>query len=319
MRVWPLLYPAIVKVALGLPGTHLLYLCIRRRQWLQMTGGRLMLRLLSATTLLAAILAGIEAVVRARLLHDPMYHPTDPRWMLLGWIGWMVVVSLWTTLYVTIHEFRGRRAREMRSLRLEMMVQQAELRGLRAQLNPHFLFNCLNGLREVIAEDPERAQLMVTQLSALLRYSLQSNQPETVPLADEIRAVKDYLALEEIRFEERLQVGWSVAPEACDARVPPMLLQTLVENALKHGIAHRPQGGEVAIHARVAGEQLELDVINSGEIDCEPSPDAVGLKNAQEMIRLLYGDRASLGLEEAADGRVRARLRLPIAPAEVSV
>jgi hypothetical protein len=318
-RVLPLLYPVILKVALGLAGTHLLHLCIRRRQWLHMTGGHLTLRLLSAIALLAGILTGIESFAGAWLPHDPMYHPTDPRRVFLSWIGWMIVLSLWTTLYVTIHEFRGRRAREMRSLRLEMMVQEAQLSGLRAQLNPHFLFNCLNGLREVIAEDPERAQLMVTQLSALLRYALQSNQPEMVPLADEIRAVKDYLALEEIRFEERLRVEWSVAPEACEVHVPPMLLHTLVENALKHGIAHRPQGGEVAILARLEGEQLELDVINSGEIDSQPSPDAVGLKNAQEMIKLLYGDRASLVLENAADGRVRARVKLPIAPAEASV
>src|SRR5262249_28072007 len=250
-RVLQLLYPVIVKLALGLAGTHLLHLCIRRLRWLQMTGGHLTLRLLSSVALLAAILAGVESLINARLPHDPMYHPTDPRRIILGWIAWMIVLSLWTTLYVTIHEFRGRRAREMRSLRLEMMVQEAQLRGLRAQLNPHFLFNCLNGLREVIAEDPERAQLMVTQLSALLRYSLQPNQPEMVPLADEIRAVEDYLALQEIRFEERLHVAWSVAPEARNARVPPMLLQTLVENALKHGIAQRPQGGEVAIHARL--------------------------------------------------------------------
>jgi len=320
-RTWvlQLLYPIILKLALGLAGTHLLHVCLRRRRWLQMTGGHLTLRLLSAIGLLAAILAGLESLVNARLPHDPMYHPTDPRRVFLGWISWMIVLSLWSTLYVTIHEFRGRRSREMRSLRLEMMVQEAQLRGLRAQLNPHFLFNCLNGLREVIAEDPERAQLMVTQLSALLRYSLQSNQPEMVPLADEIRAVKDYLALEEIRFEERLRVGWSVAPEAYDVRVPPMILHTLVENALKHGIARRPQGGEVAIQARLHNEQLELDVTNSGEMDRQPSPDAVGLKNVQEMIKLLYGDRASLVLEDAANGRVRARVRLPIAPAEVSV
>jgi len=318
-RILQLLYPVILKLALGLAGTHLLHLGIRRQQWLQMTGGHLTLRLLSAIALLAAILAGIEALVNARLPHDPMYHPTDPRRIFLGWISWMIVLSLWTTLYVTIHEFRSRRAREVRSLRLEMMVQDAQLRGLQAQLNPHFLFNCLNGLREVIAEDPERAQLMVTQLSALLRYSLQSNQSKTVPLADEIRAVKDYLSLEEIRFEERLRVRWFVADEACGAGVPPMLLQTLVENALKHGIAQRPQGGEVAIHARLAGSDLELEVINSGELDGHghSSPEAVGLKNAQEMIKLLYGERASLVLRNAADGRVQALVRVPVVQAEV--
>jgi two-component system, LytTR family, sensor kinase len=317
-RPLQLLSPVILKLVLGLAGTHVLHLCIRARQWLQMAGSHLTLRLLSAIALLGAILAGVEALGHTFLPHDAMVRPGDPRRILLSWIGWMIVLSLWTTLYMTIHEFRNRRAREMRSLRLEMMVQEAQLRGLRAQLNPHFLFNCLNDLREVIAEDPERAQLMVTQLSALLRYSLQSNQSVTVPLADEIHAVEDYLALEEIRFEERLRVRWSVADGACGARVPPMLLQTLVENALKHGIAQRPQGGEVAIHARLAGSDLELEVINSGEIDGHSSPDAVGLKNAQAMIKLLYGERANLVLENASDGQVRALVRMPVAPAEVT-
>jgi len=317
MRVWQLLAPVILKIVLGLGGTHVLYLCIRQRQWLQMSGGRLTLTLLTAVALLAAILTSVEAFVNSRLPHDAMYRPSDPRRMFLGWIGWMIVLSLWTTLYVMIHEFRGRRAREMRSLRLEMMVQEAQLRGLRAQLNPHFLFNSLNGLREVIAENPERAQLMVTQLSALLRYALQSNQSEMVPLADEIRAVKDYLALEQIRFEERLRIQWSVAGEASNALVPPMLLQTLVENALKHGIAQRPEGGDVTIHARLNGPELELQVLNSGSIHGDTPSNAVGLKNAQEMIKLLYGDRASLVLEDATDGFVRARVRLPAAMAEV--
>jgi len=230
----------------------------------------------------------------------------------------MIVLGGWTTLYVMIHEFRGRRAREMRALRLEMMVQEAQLRGLRAQLNPHFFFNCLNSLREVIAENPERAQDMVTQLSALLRYALESNQSELVPLSDEIQAVKDYLALESIRFEERLRVQWSVAKEACTVRVPPMLLQTLVENALKHGIARRPQGGDVAIHARLAAAELQLEVVNSGEISAAVSPAAVGLKNAQERIKLLYGDRASMLLENAGNGQVRALIKLPLSSPAVT-
>jgi LytS/YehU family sensor histidine kinase len=283
-----------------------------------MSGGRLTARLLGAIALLAAALAGLESLGHKLLPVEAMYRTTDPRMIFLNWLSWVIVLALWSTLYVMIHEFRGRRAREMRALRLEMMVQEAQLRGLRAQLNPHFLFNCLNGLREVIAEDPERAQVMVTQLSALLRYSLQSNQSEMVPLTDEIRAVKDYLSLQQIRFEERLCVRWSVAAEAFGASVPPMLLQTLVENALKHGIAQRPEGGEVAIHARLAGGELELEVVNSGEIGGPASADGVGLKNAQEMMKLLYGERGSLVLENAADGCVRALVRMPATPTEAA-
>jgi two-component system, LytTR family, sensor kinase len=317
-RLWPVLSPVILKVALGLAGTHLLHLSIRRRRWLQMSGGKLVLRLMGAGMALAAILAGVEYLVGRFLPTDMWSRAMDSRRIILNLVSWIVVLGLWITLYVMIHEFRGRRAREMRALRLEMMVQEAQLRGLRAQLNPHFLFNCLNGLREVIAENQERAQLMVTQLSALLRYSLQSNQSERVSLTDEIKAVKDYLSLEQIRFEERLRVVWFVDPDAAELAVPPMLLQTLVENALKHGIARRPQGGEVAIHIRLAGAELELEVLNSGRIDGEPAANAVGMKNAHELIKLLYGERGSLVLEDTADGHVRALVKLPIRAAEVT-
>ena len=231
----------ILRAVTGMLGTHLL----------QMLNARLAVRLPVAASLLAGALASMELLFSHFLLRDDVwYGPFDARRVISAWFAWMIVVSGWTVLYVIIHELRERRIRETRALRLEMMVQEAQLRGLRAQLNPHFLFNCLNSLREVIGEDKERAQLMVTQLSALLRYSLQSNKSELVYLADEILAVKDYLALENIRFEERLRVQWSVAPEADRARVPPMLLQTLVENALKHGVARRPKGDDVAIRAR---------------------------------------------------------------------
>jgi two-component system sensor histidine kinase AlgZ len=305
-----------LRVVTGLAGTHLLRLYMHRRQWLQQAGGKLVLRLLAGVSLLAAILGGIELPVHRFLLHDDWYRRLDAVRVFQAWAAWMAILVGWTALYIAIREFRGRRRREVRALRLEMMVQEAQLRGLRAQLNPHFLFNCLNSLREVIAEDPERAQRMVTELSALLRYSLESNQAERVPLADEVQAVKAYLALERIRFEERLRVRWSVAPEAAAVRVPPMLLQTLVENAVKHGIARLPQGGEIAIAARCADAELQLEVVNSGRMDGGAAPSGMGLKNAQEMITLLFGTRARLLLENRGEDHVRALVTLPLAPAE---
>jgi len=300
-------------------GTHLLYLYIRRRRWLQAVDAKLAIRLFAAASLLAGTLAGVELLASHYLLRDgAWYRALDARRFLQTWLALMIVVSGWIVLYVVIHELRGRRLREMRALRLEMMVQEAQLRGLRAQLNPHFLFNCLNDLREIIGENTERAQSMVTQLSALLRYSLQSNQSELVPLAEEIQAVKDYLALETIRFEERLRVQWSVAPELGGIRVPPMLLQTLVENALKHGVARRPKGDDVAIHVRLIGEELQLEVLNSGRFLEGASPAGVGLRNAQERIKLLFGEQASLIVENTAGDRVRALAKLPLAPVEVT-
>ena len=133
-------------------------------------------------------------------------------------------------------------------------------------MNPHFLFNCLNNLRELIREEPERAERLVTELAELLRYTLQADRVETVPLKEEIHAVRQYLSLEKVRFEERLRLRFEIEPGALGVPVPPMLLQTLAENALKHGIANLPGGGEVAIHAYLKERQLEIVITNPGSL-----------------------------------------------------
>jgi hypothetical protein len=302
----------------GLIVTHLLYLYLRRRGWLQKLGPRLALRLAAVILLLSAGLNALDLSSIYLLDHWFAFHlPFDRRIVLLSLGSWIVVMVAWMALYLAIHELRRRRSQDVRALRMEVMAQEAQLRGLRAQLNPHFLFNCLNSLREMVVENPQRAELMVTQLSDLMRYALQSNQGELVALASEVQAVRDYLALETIRFEERLRVTWDIADEALDLRVPPMLLQTLVENALKHGIAPRPQGGDIKIVARHQSSGIQLEVVNSGRISRGETAGGVGLCNARERLHLLYGQRAQLRLEDADDDHVRAMVKLPLAQAEV--
>jgi LytS/YehU family sensor histidine kinase len=175
------------------------------------------------------------------------------------------------------------------------------LHALQGQLNPHFLFNCLNSLRALIVEDPERAQTMVTRMADLLRRSLRTNPAETIPLQEEMVAVNDYLDLEHVRFEDRLRVSCFLEPRELTCRVPPMIVQTLVENGLKHGIAHLPEGGELRIAARVVNDRLQVEVTNSGKLFPESEHTGSGLYNARERLRLIYGDSASLTLA-ARDG-----------------
>src|SRR5207248_7957088 len=144
----------------------------------------------------------------------------------------------------------------------------------------------------LIDEEPARAREAVTQLANLLRYSLQSGQLETVPFEDELRIVNDYLALEQVRHEERLRVRLDVDPATLTLPIPPMLLQTLVENAVKYGISTRPEGGEIAIVARLEAGALRLRVSNPAELGVAPatgvSSTGVGLRNAAERLRLLF-------------------------------
>jgi LytS/YehU family sensor histidine kinase len=301
----------------GLLVSHVLRVVIRRRGWLEMPMHSAWPRLAIAVGLATAPLTATTLLANLSLVHT--VHAQDLfrlRVILALWANHLVIMFLWTVLFVAVNEFRRRRLAEVNALRLELVAQEAQMRGLRAQLNPHFLFNCLNSLREMIVENPESAQKMVNQLSGLLRYSLQSNHSELVPLNDEVQAVKAYLDLEAVRFEGRLQVCWDISPVAAAAAVPFMLLQTLVENALKHGVSPREEASEVLITAWPKDSLLRLEVINSGSLPQAPSVNGIGLRNARTRLQFLYGEKASVVLENVSGQRVRAAVTLPLTAAE---
>lgn len=220
------------------------------------------------------------------------------------------LVALWLAVYLTAQAVRRRRVAETNALRAEVLAREAELRSLQQQLNPHFLFNCLNSLRGMIDEDPRRAQEMVTRLAELLRASLRQDACSAIPLEEELATVNAYLELESVRLEERLRIRREIEADAGGALVPPMLLQGLVENALKHGIAQLPGGGELVIRVTRNGETLRADVGNTGRMR-KGQGSGIGLNNTRERLRLLYGDRASFEINEEPMGWVRASVLLP--------
>ena len=236
----------------------------------------------------------------------------EERWspVALAGLGWGMYVGtlIWTMIYMRITE---KHAQQQREIQMQLAVRAAELRALEAQINPHFLFNCLNSIRGLVVEDPPKAQDMITRFAALLRYNLNRDRQHTVPFPEEAEIVADYLALESVRFEGRLRVQVTVDPEARAMQVPPMILQALVENALKHGIARRPEGGDVEIRASASNGKLVLQVTNSGELGpAKPADTQLGLKNIRERLQLLYGDRASLSLQNE-NGIVVAKVEIP--------
>ena len=248
--------------------------------------------------------------------------------MFFSWFNGTVMLVGWLCLYFFYHLLDRLNRLQLEQLRLVANVKEAELRALKSQVNPHFLFNSLNSLRALIDEDAPRARESVTRLANMLRYSLQSGQLETVPFEDELRIVEDYLALEQIRHEHRLRVRWDIAEEARGCALPPMLLQTLVENAVKYGISSRREGGELVITARhqaPAGGRpgaLQVRVTNPGDLTTPASAAAaragsstgVGLRNASERLKLLYGDQAVLRLLAEPAGFVTADVSIPLRP-----
>lgn len=228
------------------------------------------------------------------------------------WAGTCGVTVVWTVLYVAVTSARRHAESLRQEYRLKLALREAELRVLEAQINPHFLFNSLNSIRALVTENPSLAQDMLTRLANILRHNLHRDSSHTVPLASEVAVVADYLALESVRFEERLRVQFAIDPATAGVLVPAMLLQTLVENAIKHGIASLPAGGDLRIQAALEPDALVVEVENSGQL-AEPKAGAtqVGLSNVRERMSILYGGRASLNLANRDGGKVVAVLRIP--------
>ena len=234
----------------------------------------------------------------------------DP--LFLRTLNWTATLTLWIVLYFSITSLRDRRLVELRQSELTRALQAAELRLLKSQLNPHFLFNSLNSVRALIADDPGGAQKAVTQLARTLRYTLTAGQEEVVSLERELEIVADYLELESLRLGERLHIDRTIALDARVAHIPVMLLQTIVENAIKHGIAELPEGGVLRISAELREGALIIEVENPRPPAPSRSPSSgVGLRNAAERLRLLFGTAGALDLDLSRPDRALARLRIP--------
>ncbi|QOY88515.1 sensor histidine kinase [Paludibaculum fermentans] len=282
----------------GFLGSHCLRLWIRRAGWVALPILPGAARALGAAIVTSTGVTLASLVVMIYVFHFLTWEITRFTGYVVNILFWTAVFSLWLALYFGAHYFARSRRAELHALQLDLTAREASFLALRAQLNPHFLFNCLNSIRALISEDPPRAQHAVTMLSSLLRYTLQSGERADVPLSEELDMVDEYLALELIRFEDRLKVQRDIPPAALAARLPPMLLQTLVENALKHGIARQTSGGTVSIAAALDHGRLELRVANPGTLAPEPGATGIGLENARRRLNLRYGDRAILEVSQ---------------------
>jgi two-component system, LytTR family, sensor kinase len=216
--------------------------------------------------------------------------------------------------------YRLYRERELRAARLEGALAAAQLQALQAQLQPHFLFNTLNTIASLIPDDPGAAEEMIESLSELLRTALRGDGAREIALAQELELVDQYLRIQEIRFDDRLRVERRTDPEALSALVPPLLLQPLAENAIRHGIAPRPLGGVLTLGAERRGEWLVLTVEDDGrgfpeslpERPAAGSPNGVGLANTRARLERLYGEAARLEVGNRSTGGAYARVRLPL-------
>lgn len=230
----------------------------------------------------------------------------------------LFILFSWAGLYFTVKHYEALQAERERALEAEGLARQARLEALRYQLNPHFLFNTLNAISTLVSEgDASGANGMLVRLSRLLRSTLEENTLEEIPLKREIAIAEEYLAIEKARLGSRLNLKLSIAPDTLDVLVPTFFLQPLVENAIRHGIGPRPEGGTLAIETSLAGERLHLNVSDDGvgahsaNGQQERARGGIGLANTIERLRVLYGEDHGLVVKWPAEGGCRIEVQFP--------
>ncbi len=220
-----------------------------------------------------------------------------------------IIFFLWSALYFIYNYFE----RYNKSLKLEAYAREIELNNLKSQLNPHFIFNALNSIRALVDEDPSKSKRAINQLSSILRNSLVTEKRELTPLKDELKVVEDYLGLESIRFEERLHTEFIIDPQSKEFLVPPLMIQTLVENGIKHGISRLTEGGLIQIRTTVENNKLKIQIRNSGKYinGVKRTSGGLGLENTKQRLRLIYGDAASFRILTENDSFVLTEINIP--------
>jgi two-component system, LytTR family, sensor kinase len=228
----------------------------------------------------------------------------------------LLIYLLQFAIYHGYEILRQLRVKEKLALELLTLRTEQELATLKAQINPHFLFNTLNNISAMASTDTEETRRMIAQLADLLRFATESSKRDTVPLKNELQFVQDYIALESKRLEDRLTTKFLVDQALESYPIPPMVLQPLVENAIKHGIAPAEEGGSVCVQIQRQQDGILFKISNTGiGISCaDPfvTPNGIGLKNTDARLRKIYGDSARLSIQPLEEGGCEVHFKLPV-------
>jgi hypothetical protein len=290
--------------------THLYRNFIIRNGWLKIIIQKLVVRVVIACFVLSIInyffLFGMSSLLG---LLDPAFD-LNPRVVFLNILANLILYFLWSLVYFMYHYVENYN----RSLKFDAAMNEIELNNLKSQLNPHFIFNALNSVRALIDEDPAKAKNSITQLSNILRNSLILDKKRLINFNDELNTVIDFLALEKIRYEERLITEFVVHPDSYKYQVPPLMIQTLVENGIKHGISKLTLGGTLSIETQV-DEKLRLNIFirNSGnfKLDKRRKNKGFGVENTKKRLKLLFDKDASFSIKNEKEGTVLTAVIIP--------
>lgn len=308
---WAWLYASLANISLAIFLTHQYKNIIKVNSWQDLPLFTMLRNHFIILCLMAACLVGLNLPIDQYLLGENFEVQLSPFIITQYLFNFMKPLAIWMLIYFFFQYSKKQLVMERENNQLERAIQETEGKVLRAQMNPHFVFNALNSIRALITEDPAKAKKGINQLSKLLRSSLLTERKKTISIAEELDTILDYLNLEKIRYEERLAWKIEVPKEISQAQIPPMLLQTLVENAIKHGIAHSSKEGLIQIKGEIASEMIHLQVINPGHLKTKGESTGIGLVNSQNRLQLLFGETAHIDLKPLDKNHVLASVTIP--------
>lgn len=309
-------YPRLlVNILLGIVLTHLfrramlafaLHPPMPKAKWWQ-----LLFLLLAFASLYSFLTSYAVEILR---LYDAAKKVTLEKRFLISLVIDTPIIFVWLSIYILWHYIEFTNSEAIQKVKLESLIKELQLKTIKSQMNPHFIFNALNSIRALVDEDPQRARQAITELSNILRSSIQADQAEVTSLEKELNIVKDYLALEYIRFADRLEVEYAIEPDTLSNQMPPMMLQTLVENAIKHGLSKQPGNCLIKIISTYEEGRHLLMVQNTGVLDKEIVHDGFGLQSTKNRLNILYRGNAVFEIYQCKPTQVTAKLIIPIAP-----
>ncbi|MHA4845077.1 sensor histidine kinase [Flavitalea antarctica] len=304
----------LVMIGGGILSTHFLREYIKRKKWMLLPNEQIFSRLVFAI-LITCVINSLLVMAGIEMFNLTSENRLDITTRFIANIlssGFLVIP--WVLIYYFYHYIETNRRQQLDTLKLEALVKELELKTIKSHINPHFIFNALNSIRALIDENPGRARNAITELSNILRSSMQAEKLETVPFEKELNIVKDYLALEHIRFEDRLQIEYEIDEDTLDQPIPPMMLQTLVENAIKHGIGKQINGGIVKVISEFRDDFHELIIQNTGHLNGYGSAgDGFGLSSTKNRLHLLFGEKANFAIRQVNAELVEVRVLIPVA------
>ena len=301
----------IVEGLICLGVTHFFRYFLNKQKWLNLSVPRMIPRVMGSIIVLGFVIYFLRVPVSILLnVVNVQRVALDPGQIFGFGSFYVFLLFLWSLFYFTYHYIE----RYNKSLKYETSMIEIELNNLKNQLNPHFIFNALNSIRALVDENPLKSKQAINQLSNILRNSLTFEKKGLTKFDDEMKIVRDYLGLESIRFEERLKTEIDIHPDSNSFLVPPFMIQTLVENGIKHGISKLTQGGIIQVKTLADKNRLKIQIRNSGHMvngTKRTKSGGTGIANTKHRLKLLYGDDASFRIINENNNFVLTEIIIP--------